>query len=201
MDTCPVCGRPYGKRRRCYWCEGRPRSGEFRSCAVCQREFYVAAYQLRDPRRAGTYCSRECKYAAMRQPRKELTARPRFINRQGYVMLPVASGRGKVGYRAEHRLVMEAVLRRSLAPTEHVHHRNGDKADNRIENLELLSNSDHQKLHDWGLVRARRIRVKCQECGKEYERKASRASETKYCSQSCRSKAVSRARWEREKAR
>jgi hypothetical protein len=52
--------------------------------------------------------------------------------------------------RREHRVVMERHLGRDLEPWELVHHRNGDRSDNRVENLEVQDWSAHTTDHKIG---------------------------------------------------
>jgi hypothetical protein len=70
----------------------------------------------------------------------------RYVNGYGYILV-LMPGPGRSRYVFEHRLVMEHSLGRKLRRDEVVHHKNGDKTDNRIRNLELMSNGQHTRLH------------------------------------------------------
>ncbi len=66
-----------------------------------------------------------------------------YRNSEGRWMVSARSGVGYFWYR----IVVWDALGRELDPRERVHHINGDRTDDRIENLEIMSQSEHMRLH------------------------------------------------------
>lgn len=106
------------------------------TCKICQKEVEEC------PSRARTYCSRTCQALGQTGSGNHMFHNGKKYQR-GYVIVLI----GPRKYMREHRLVMEQHLRRKLDRNEHVHHVNGIKDDNRIENLMIVSTSEHSKLH------------------------------------------------------
>lgn len=68
----------------------------------------------------------------------------------------------KQGYIREHRLVFEQHFNCMLLPTTIIHHKNGNKLDNRVENLEaIISRNRHTQIHHPILD------ILCSHCGEQ----------------------------------
>jgi hypothetical protein len=108
-----------------------------KDCEGCGRRFVKRRESLRQWQQR-RFCSLDCAYAARkgtrRGPEHPSWKGGRHIHPDGYVMV-----RREGRYALEHRVVMEAAVGRPLRDDETVHHLNGDRADNRLENLELRS--------------------------------------------------------------
>lgn len=130
--------------RACY-VEGHKRRTEMRLCSVCGTQFEVNIHAK------NIYCSAACRYEDAKRDGAE------YVAPNGYVYIkvrghPVAAKSG--GYMLKHRYVMEQHLGRLLTTEETIHHKDGNKQNNNINNLELLSNSQHVTLHNQQQVEA-----------------------------------------------
>jgi len=90
-----------------------------------------------------------------------------------YAVVPEHPRCIKYGYVLEHRVIMENHLGRTLSANEVVHHINEDKKDNRLENLQVMTNEEHHVLHalQKGLVC---VEMKCPYCNSLFVREKRR---------------------------
>lgn len=110
-----------------------------RRCVECGKVF-------RPWRESGRYCSTPC--ARKKNGGHNKKDGPIWWkDAKGYIvgLVWVHSKRRQV---RQHRWIMERVIGRPLASHENVHHINGDKTDNRIENLEIMHHGQHSTLHN-----------------------------------------------------
>ena len=130
-----------------------------KQCLVCGKDFKTYPSKILLGR--GKYCSKECCLSitninnSKKRHQFKLGERHKWqkhisVNWAGYIEIysPNHPFRTKRGYVKEHRLIMEEKIGRHLTKDEDVHHINGNKKDNNIENLELIMHSEHTRIHN-----------------------------------------------------
>lgn len=155
--VCSTCGRTFKHRdrtkvlgkhycsRECWYGRNHPPEAPLlqeRKCTHCGAVYTVRRGVLIAGKRP--FCSAVCYHAHNRGENHGQWAGGRWLEQsKGYICIAVKNG----GHRPEHIVIAEKVLGRRLRKGEVVHHVNGDKTDNRQNNLLICTNVYHTALH------------------------------------------------------
>jgi hypothetical protein len=118
------------------------------TCPTCGGEF-----QAKDKAERRRYCSSPCQPRGIHRGKDNSSFRGGVTFKKDKRRWAIVCRDRSTEYFA--RAVMSAHLRRALSSDEIVHHINGDATDDRIENLEVVTRSEHRMLHHRDLMRAR----------------------------------------------
>lgn len=149
-------------------------------CAKSTVSFHAQKLGVEPPKRL-----RPPPTVKMRRKRKRI-----WQNMHGYIGRVIRKKDGTRTTSLMHREVMEFHLGSKLRSDEHVHHKNGVRDDNRLDNLELLSAAEHASHHR---PEPERWYFECPECGAEFMRFARRVRDKQgtqgakgpFCSRYC----------------
>jgi len=142
---CIQCGKEYGYKKnsnnkwvlnkkfcseKCH-SEWQSKIPTIKKCNRCGKEFKSSKSSQRK------FCSKKCYYERMKEAYK-------YLNNITVSYKQISINGNK---RDENRRIIEKFIGRKLKRTEIIHHKNGIKNDNSIENLQIVTRKEHNDIH------------------------------------------------------